>query len=254
MKKINIITKDNSISINAKEYAINILSKHYIIDDINPDIVLCIGGDGTLLSAINKYINIIDTVQFICVHSGTLGFFSDYILDDIDICLNDLIFKKGTISSYRLLQANYNNNIYYALNDIRVEATPKTQLIDVYINDYYLETFRGNGLLVCTQLGSTAYNRSLKGSIIDHNLSCIQLTEISPINRRLYPTCNSSIIFNENTKITFKGNFSNTLLIYDQNSTIINDNNIIDINLSNKEVHILRYKDIPYLERIKTLF
>ena len=254
MKKINIITKNDDISILAKKDIINKLQDYFIIDEKNPNICLCIGGDGTLLSAINTYIDNIKDIQFLSIHSGTLGFFSDYILEEIDDCLNDLINNEGYITSYDLLQCTINNDIYYAVNDIRLESTPRTQIIDVYINDHYLETFRGNGLLVCTQLGSSAYNRSLKGAIIDHNLSCIQLTEISAINRRLYPTCESSIIFSKDTTITFKGNFNNTYLINDQCVHNINGSNTINIKLSNKQVNILRYKDIPYLERIKTLF
>ena len=254
MKKINVISRNDSLSIQAKQYAINKLKEHFIIEEDNPDLCISIGGDGTLLKAINKYIDNIDNIKFISVHSGTLGFFSDYVVEEIDNCINDIITKDGFITPYDLLQCTNNDQNYYAVNDIRLESITKTQIINVYINDHYLETFRGNGLLVCTQLGSTAYNRSLSGAIIDHNLSCIQLTEISAINRQKYPTCGSSIIFNKDTIITFKGDFDNSYLINDQTNHTIDGIQSIVIRLSNKRVNILRYKKVEYLDRIKTLF
>ena len=52
--------------------------QHFIINDTNPDIVISIGGDGMLLSAFHKYENQLDKVRFVGVHTGHLGFYTDY--------------------------------------------------------------------------------------------------------------------------------------------------------------------------------
>ena len=251
--KYTIISKDTSKLDYYKSIFISKLN-NYIYDDNNPDYCFTIGGDGTLIHAIHKYISIIDHVIFVGIHAGTLGFFSDYTIDEIDKCLDDFLTCSHNTLSFNLLQATYNKNIIYALNEIRVEALKSSQLIDVSIDDVFFERFRGNGLLVCTQIGSTAYNRSLNGSIIDHSVNCIQLTEISGVNRQQYPTCGSSIIFDRSTNISFKADFKEASILYDLFEAKLSGLTQIDISLSDISVKLLNIKDIPYLKRIKTLF
>ena len=255
MKKFNVITKLEVKAEKLKEYVIDRLGDNYQYDDLAPDYCFAIGGDGTLLYAIHQYIDQLDHVQFIGINAGTLGFFSDYTANELDQCLDDFMHKEGHIVEYQLLRCDTNQfESMYALNEFRVEVLLKTKIIDVYINDHYFETFRGNGLLVCTQAGSTGYNRSLNGAIIDHGVECIQLNEIAAINRQKFPTCGSPIIFSKDTKITFKGDFTNASLIYDLNQIQLLNEDEINICQSDRTVQVLRYQDVPYLQRIKTLF
>lgn len=61
----------------------------------------------------------------------------------------------------------------------RIENVIQTLDLEVMIDDEFFENYRGTGMCVCTQAGSTAYNRSLKGAVIDEGLNLLQLHEIT---------------------------------------------------------------------------
>ena len=256
MKRFNVICKNDQLSFQLKTKIEEALKSDYVLDQDNPDYCFTIGGDGTLLYAVHKYIDKLEHIEFIGIHTGTLGFFSDYRAENIDECIEDFKTKKGQVQSYNLLKAQTDTNrTFYAVNEIRIEALARAQLIDIFINNTYFETFRGNGILVCTQLGSTAYNRSIGGAIIDQNIPCIEMQEIAGINHQKYPSCNSPIIFCQNTIIKLcNKHFNNVSLLYDQYEIRLENEKEVTLMMSGKVLKILRFKDIPYLTRIKSLF
>ena len=86
----------------------------------------------------------------------------------------------------------------------------------VYINDEYLETFRGNGLCVSTASGSTAYNKSLGGAILYSDVGMMQLSEIAGIHHNAYRSLGSSLVLDK--KYTIRNQTDNGRLYY---STLI---------------------------------
>ena len=64
------------------------------INKENPEIVICVGGDGTFLHAIHKYMTKINKCCFLAIHTGTLGFFTDYTSDEIEECIHDILHNK----------------------------------------------------------------------------------------------------------------------------------------------------------------
>ena len=150
------------------------------MNDENPDIVICVGGDGTILQASHKYPKAI----IFGLHTGHLGFFANYNPDNVDELINDVnngTYQMSDVSllSCKIEEFNGNELTMNALNEITVISTSKTLILDVNIDDDYLETFRGTGLCVSTPSGSTAYNKSLHGAVVDHDLECMQLAEIA---------------------------------------------------------------------------
>ena len=75
----------------------------FILNDTNPDIVISIGGDGMLLSAFHKYENQLDKVRFIGVHTGHLGFYTDYRDFELDKLVTNLQLDTGARVSYPVL-------------------------------------------------------------------------------------------------------------------------------------------------------
>ena len=71
--------------------------------------------------------------------------------------------------------------------------------MDVYINDLHFETFRGDGLIVSTPTGSTGYNKSVHGAIVDPKLTCMQITELGSLNNNQYRTLGSPFILSDKT-------------------------------------------------------
>ena len=60
-------------------------------DERQPDLVFAIGGDGTFLYAVHEYLDQLENVKFVGIHSGTLGFFCDYRCDEMDLCVQDCL-------------------------------------------------------------------------------------------------------------------------------------------------------------------
>ena len=125
------------------------------IDDENPDVVITIGGDGTLISAFHKYINIIDKVRFIGIHTGHLGFYTDWRNFEIEKMIDNLSKKEPSSASYPLLELvittrNGEKKKLLALNEATIKRVSKTLRADVFIRDQFFESFKGDGLCVST--------------------------------------------------------------------------------------------------------
>ena len=147
--KYSIVSKKDEKSFRVEMRIIqNMRSKGWTYDDIHPNLVICVGGDGTLLYAVHQYIDIINEVNFVGIHTGTLGFFTDYTEDEIDECVNDILTKEPKIEPYSLLEIKLNQQekTLYALNELRVENVVKSQIMDIYIDDEFFETSRGSGV------------------------------------------------------------------------------------------------------------
>lgn len=165
----------------------------------DPDIVISIGGDGMLLSAFHMYEKRLDKVRFVGVHTGHLGFYTDYRDFEVDTLINNLKNDKGEQISYPILKVTItleDGRIIRAraLNESTIKRIEKTMVADVVINQVVFERFRGDGILVSTPTGSTAYNKSLGGAVLHPTIEALQLTEISSLNNRVYRTLGSSVI------------------------------------------------------------
>ncbi|EFR45379.1 NAD kinase [Streptococcus pseudoporcinus] len=164
-----------------------------------PDVVISIGGDGMLLSAFHMYENELDSVRFVGIHTGHLGFYTDYRDFEIDKLIENLREDKGDKVSYPILKIVLtleNGRIIKAraLNEATIKRIEKTMVADVYINNVRFESFRGDGMSISTPTGSTAYNKSLGGAILHPTIEALQLTEISSLNNLVFRTVGSSLI------------------------------------------------------------
>ena len=180
--------------------------QHFIINDTNPDIVISIGGDGMLLSAFHKYENQLDKVRFVGVHTGHLGFYTDYRDFELDQLVANLQLDSGAKVSYPVLNVkvtleNGDVKTFRALNEASIRRSDRTMVADIIINHVPFERFRGDGVTVSTPTGSTAYNKSLGGAVLHPTIEALQLTEIASLNNRVYRTLGSSIIIPKKDKI-----------------------------------------------------
>lgn len=260
MKRFEIRSKQDEQSKRLKETLYQrLIELSFIHDEQNPDFVISVGGDGTFLRAIHQYMNQVDTIRFVGIHTGTLGFFSSYDGDECEAFIEDLINKRLECKELPLLdicvQSQKGNEHYYALNEMRVENVIRTQLIRVSINQEYMETFRGTGLCISTQAGSTAYNRSLGGAILHEGLDLLQLTEITGIHHHAYRSLGSPLIIGHDAQITLESDdFCEAILCYDQLSIKLNKDSKIQCQHSEKTVHCVGRPNTSYIKRLKSLF
>ncbi|MBP3890738.1 MAG: NAD kinase [Solobacterium sp.] len=228
----------------------------YQENEQEPDVVFVVGGDGTFIYAVHQYLDQLARVQFYGIHTGTFGFFTDYHDANVNAFMDAYLQDKLHEVRYPLLCAHVNEKSYYAINEVRIENASRTQVMDVYLNDQLFETYRGSGMLVCTQLGSTAYNRSLGGAIIQDGLEAIEMTEIAGIHHNKYRSLGSSIVLKKDTTIQFDSeNYQGALLGVDAKVYPIEKATKVIIEVArNQHVRMLKGNSISYFERLHSLF
>lgn len=223
----------------------------------HPQLVICVGGDGTLLYGVHRYMDAINDLLFLGIHTGTLGFFTDYTEDELETCLQDIVTKTPAVFSSPLLQiqADVIDEPLYALNEMRIENVIRSQSMDVFVDGEYFENCRGSGICLSTQAGSTAYNRSLKGAVIDSGLSLLQLAEITPIQHSKHRSLGNPYIMKEDRRITIVSeSFDGAMLCYDHKALPIDKAKKIEAQMSDKYVRFARYRPYSYLKRLKNLY
>ncbi|HEP1408298.1 TPA: NAD kinase [Streptococcus pyogenes] len=208
LKRVAIIAngKYQSKRVASKLFSVFKDDPDFYLSKKNPNIVISIGGDGMLLSAFHMYEKELDKVRFVGIHTGHLGFYTDYRDFEVDKLIDNLRKDKGEQISYPILKVAITLDDgrvvkARALNEATVKRIEKTMVADVIINHVKFESFRGDGISVSTPTGSTAYNKSLGGAILHPTIEALQLTEISSLNNRVFRTLGSSIIIPKKDKI-----------------------------------------------------
>lgn len=222
-------------------------------DQEYPDIVIFVGGDGTFLRAVHEYINQLGYIKFIGINEGSLGFYPDYVMNELNEMLQDILNEDYHTYSFPLIKAVLGEDTIYAVNEIRIENPFHTLISEVYIDDDYLETYRGNGLSIASSFGSTAYNKSLGGAVVIPDLATLQLSEIAPINNKVYNSLNSSLVCSYEHVLKLKGNFGGGVIGYDH-LTIKRNIEEISVELSDKIVHLIMKDTHSYIDKLRDSF
>lgn len=256
----SLVIREDSLSEQVgKEVETMLLAHNFIYNEKAPDFVFCIGGDGTFLKAVQRYKNKLRAKKFVGIHTGSLGFFADFNTDDIAHLITELQSGSYRQKQYALVEANVTQNArtrkFYSVNEVKVENVHHTLVLEVFLNDQLLENYRGNGVLVCSQLGSTGYNKSLGGALIRRNLELLQYTKIAPISNSVYRPLTNPLILNAKDVLTFKGHNAFTYFGYDSFTTKLKDEPFtITVKLSRKKVTIVHKESRRYANIIREAF
>lgn len=218
--KISIFSKHHDDVFQIEEAVrIEAFKRGIVIDDDNPDVIIYIGGDGTFLDAIQKNIDRLDDVIFLGVNAGSLGYFYEFGLDDIEDMFAYLDSGSLKMRRMNLMKCEAGNTReqfeFYALNEVRLINSFSTLKCDVFINGELLENYIGNELVISTSYGSSGLNRSLGGAIVHPDISCFQITPIAPINNKIYSTIVNPIILYNNVEIYIKNKTKGAMIGFD---------------------------------------
>lgn len=229
-------------------------------DSENTDLIICIGGDGTLLRLVQEY-NFPKT-PIVGINTGHLGFFQEIIPEKMD----DFIFmynqEKYSIQSLNgvtaYIKTDSSTDKHIALNEITVKGLMTHPVhLDISINNSFIERFSGDGICVASPAGSTAYNYALGGSIVDPRLNLLQVTPIAPMQNVAYRSFTSSILLPSNDKLSVipcSNNDRTLTIIYDGMMTEYTNVNEITIQLSRKKINLIRFDDYQFWEKVKSKF
>ncbi|AEV95062.1 NAD kinase [Pediococcus claussenii] len=260
--KVALYHSDRDTSVMVSEKLVELLRESKIeIDDKNPDVVITIGGDGTLLSAVQEYLPRLDRVRFVGVHTGHLGFYTDWRDYELTGLVEALVRDQGEEVGYPMLDINVKYadgsiSKFYAVNESTIKKLSGTLVADVYIGDELFERFRGDGLCLSTPTGSTAYNRSVGGAIVHPRLEVLQMAEIASINNRVFKTVGASLIMAPNETVTIRpvtagGTFNFTADRIDVVGEAVLS---VDYRISTRKVKFIKYRHTGFWNRVRNAF
>ena len=185
-----IVTKEDEKSYKIRDFLIDKIKDEY--DETKPTKVITVGGDGTFLKAVHMFEKNIDNIVFFIYNTGHLGYFSNYDDDSLNALIEQVNSNEYKVSQYSMLDYKINTSDGIiegrALNEVTIINPTRTLMLDVFMDNVLLEHFRGTGVCISTPAGSTAYNKSLGGAVIDASLDAFQVTEIASINSKIFHT------------------------------------------------------------------
>ena len=207
------------------------------------DFVFSIGGDGTLLSAVHLIGDM--RIPVIGINFGHLGFLTTAGKEDIDGLVEDLMAGHYTIEERTLLHTDFvvhsgdKPTSQIALNEVVLHRTESTSLLrtDLFVDDRFVSTYAGDGLIVATPTGSTAYSLSCGGPILTPDSGCFVITPIAAHSLTLRP-----IIVSDTSKITLisKQVGSRSMLSLDSATAFVEGGEPIQIERAGYKIPLVR--------------
>lgn len=261
MRKINRIklfvnNSDAKLTQIAKNLEKELKKYSFVIVNNRPDLCISIGGDGSFLRMV-KDNNFNSNVLYIGVNAGTLGFLQEINLKDT----KDFI-KRINDGNYKIENINIQETVintvnkkqyYYSLNEIVIRHKDLKKIrLPLYIDNEYLECFTGDGILISTSTGSTAYNMSNGGAIVYNTLNTLSITPIAPINNKVYNTLRNTMIIPSDKKVLIKviDDYKNLSVCIDGENKIFNNVESIETYVSNKTITCLRMNEFHFIKGI----
>ncbi|MET1029739.1 NAD kinase [Domibacillus tundrae] len=223
------------------------------------NIIVAVGGDGAFLQAVRKsgfrddclYVGVTDEVE--------ASLYCDFHIHDRDAMIKAIQTAGVEVRRYPVIDVHLDGHTHFqCLNELSVRSSIiKTFVIDVHIDDLHFETFRGDGIVVSTPTGSTAYSRSLNGAVVDPRIPCMQVSEIASLNNNQFRTLGSSFILGDSRKLTLSivqdGNDYPIIGLDNEALSVQNAKNI-EIEMSGKIIKTVKLKNNSFWHKVQRTF
>lgn len=215
------------------------------------DLVIVMGGDGTMLSVARSLID--DDVPLVGINRGRFGFLTDLRVEDmlvqIDRILAGQYIKEPRVMlAAKVVRDNQVLHANYALNDVVIKSALRLIELEVTINEKFVHKQRADGLIISTPTGTTAYALSAGGPILHPNLHAFSLVPICPhtlSNRPIAVHSDSQIEVNlvqfDEAQLSFDGQFQVALKVGDK----------IIITRAQQTISLLHPSDYCYFDMLR---
>lgn len=215
------------------------------------DLAIVMGGDGTMLSVARSLMD--DDIPLIGINRGRFGFLTDLRAEDMLVALDSILAGAHQKETRMLLQATVYRagaKIHQgvALNDVVVKSGVRLIELEVEVDGKFVHKQRGDGLILTTPTGTTAYALSAGGPILHPNLDAIALVPISPhtlSNRPITLNANSKIEVNlvhtDEAQVSYDGQFQMALEVGDR----------IVVQRAAQEITLLHPSEYCYFEMLR---
>ena len=261
MKKVKLFVNNNEKSLEvAKTIKEKLEKKNFKIVEEDYEIAIAIGGDGSFLRMIKETAFNEDCI-YVGINAGTLGFAQEINLDEIGEFIKSLGQEDYKIEEIGIAEIEIKTpdsiSKQLALNEIVIrDLDLNTVNLKLMVEEELLENYVGDGILISTSFGSTAYNLSFGGSIVYNTFHTLQITPIAPLNNKSYRNLMNSVIIPSNNEVTVSPeNRTKDLLI-----TIDGDNNEyknveeVSVKAEGRTIKVFRKKDYNFINKINNKF
>jgi NAD+ kinase len=209
------------------------------------DFVIAAGGDGTFLRAASVVYKLKSPI--LGVNLGGLGFLTDIRKEDIGKIFEDLIHKNYEIQERFILKTNWKNQDNIALNDVVFSSTDiRVIYLDIYINDSFLTQLSGDGLIIATPTGSTAYSLSSGGPIVKPGTEAIVITPISPHTFTFRP-----IIIDIRSRILIKAKEKCRLVFDGQKLVTLDSGEEVSVEKNPENLKVVKFGNWNYFDILR---
>ena len=222
--------------------------------DSSFDMLISIGGDGTILRAATLVQD--SGVPILGINAGRLGFLATVQKENIATFLQLVLDKKYTISKRTLLSLSSSSpnksieEMNFAMNEITVSRKDTTSMItiDTYLNGEYLNSYWADGLIISTPTGSTGYSLSCGGPILTPDVKSLVITPLAPHNLNARP-----LVVPDETEIRLKvtGREANYLVSLDSRVTSVKNESILTLKKTPFEINMVEIQGETFLKTLR---
>ncbi|WP_435134921.1 NAD kinase [Formosa sp. A9] len=228
--------------------------KTFEVLDHTYDLLISIGGDGTILRAVTFVKEL--GIPIVGINAGRLGFLATIPKEHIEQAIDDILEGHYNISERSLLEISTTpenktiSEMNFALNEIAVSRKDTTSMITVEtsLNNEYLTSYWSDGLIIATPTGSTGYSLSCGGPVITPDTNSLVLTPIAPHNLNARP-----LIITDSTEIKLKvsGREDNYLVSLDSRIATIDNDTVLTIKKANFSIKMIELLNESFLKTLR---
>jgi NAD+ kinase len=267
IKDIFVFFNNNNVEMAIEFDFLNMLYEKKIIEkkyntfssddvlDSSFDMLISIGGDGTMLRAVTLVRD--SGIPILGINAGRLGFLATVQKENIAAFMQIVIDKKYKISKRTLLsitcspESNAIEGLNFALNEISVSRKDTTSMItiDTYLDDEFLNSYWADGLIIATPTGTTGYSLSCGGPILTPDVKSLVITPIAPHNLNARP-----LVVPDTTEIRLKvsGREEQYLVSLDSRIMSVGNDSVLIIKKTNFEINMVEIPGETFFKTLRT--
>ncbi len=216
------------------------------------DVLLSLGGDGTLLDTLSLIRN--SGIPVIGINFGRLGFLASINKNDIASALNAVINREFTLDARSLLTLESDNGLFgeenFALNDITIHRRDNSAMMIIHasMNNEFINSYWADGLIIATPTGSTAYSLSCGGPIIYPDSQNFVVTPIAPHNLNVRP-----VVLPDNNILSFEVEARESKFLVSCDSRTVTVERSVKINIKKADfcINLIRLNNETYLNTLR---
>lgn len=216
------------------------------------DFAISVGGDGTFLTTASMVGHL--NIPILGINCGHLGYLAEVQTGDVDYVLDQLINNQYTIEKRCMLEVSSSKDgkivSPFALNEVAVLKSGLSSMItvEVTLNGEFLHSYKADGLLVATPTGSTAYNLSVGGPLLDPHVNAIILSPVATHSLNIRP-----LVVQDDSKIDLKisSRNGNYMVSVDGRSQVVNQDIQLHIERSSRTIKLVRVSGQTFMRSLK---